>query len=281
MKKSKKTILFIIFILSQVAFGQTYNQTSVFGKFEDASSVTMSATGFIYVSDVGSNEVSKFDTLGNKLNFIGGYGWKASTFDEPTDIFATALNLYVTDKNNDRIQFFDKDLNYISELNSDGSEIEFGYPLSSEVDIQNNLYVLDSDNIRILKLNQDGSLILKFGDYEAGKFVLTNPKAMTVSRNSNVVIIDEERVLIFDQFGNGLTKLKLNFEPTNINHFNGNITLVNDHNVFLIKGSSNSLPQKVIIIPKTEDIIKDALLFNGKLYLLTNKELIVFEPTNE
>ncbi len=60
-----------------------------------------------------NNEIVKLDTLNNALKSIGGYGWSNSTFDEPVDIYATDLRVYVTDKNNNRVQVFDKDLNFL------------------------------------------------------------------------------------------------------------------------------------------------------------------------
>jgi len=65
------------------------------GKFKNASSFTYSSAGFIYVTDSGTDEVYKLDTLGNLLKSAGGYGWDPGLFDVPTGIYANPLSVYV------------------------------------------------------------------------------------------------------------------------------------------------------------------------------------------
>ncbi|MDZ7766897.1 MAG: NHL repeat-containing protein [Melioribacteraceae bacterium] len=129
-------------------------------------------TNIIYVTDIERNEIYKLDFEGNVLNFIGGYGWNPATFDEPVHIFASTLSVYVTDKNNDRIQYFDKDLNYLSQLRSDDlrGEYSFRYPTSAVVSPVGDLFVLDSDNSRILKFDLNGNFTTEIGSYDAGSF---------------------------------------------------------------------------------------------------------------
>jgi len=88
----------------------------MFGKFSNAVSFSINPVGSIYITDADKNEIIKLDTLGNELNRIGGYGWNPAAFDFPADIFAQTLKVYVADKNNNRIQVFDKDLNFRYEL---------------------------------------------------------------------------------------------------------------------------------------------------------------------
>ena len=129
------------------------------GKFTDASSFSYNPSGFFYVADRHTNEIFKIDTLGNIIKYIGGYGWDESNFDDPIFIFSTLLNVYVTDKNNHRIQIFDKDLNYITQLSNKNLEStnknlensKFGYPLGCVVSSMGDFFVLDSENKRILK----------------------------------------------------------------------------------------------------------------------------------
>ena len=109
------TIIFCA-IFTIVSYSQQYILNGTIGNFRNASSFYVTSAGFIYVTDISSDEIIKIDTLGNKLKDAGGYGWTESTFDYPSDVFATPLNVYVSDKNNHRIERFDKNLNYISQL---------------------------------------------------------------------------------------------------------------------------------------------------------------------
>jgi hypothetical protein len=117
-------MLILLIISSLPVNGQELILLQEIGSFQSASSIAINQAGFIYVSNAGSNEIVKMDTLGNVIRTIGGYGWSASAFDYPIKIFANTLNVYVADRNNDRIQIFDKDLNYLSEISSRKSSFQ-------------------------------------------------------------------------------------------------------------------------------------------------------------
>lgn len=103
------------------------------GEFEQASAFDINASGFIVVADKFKNEIIKIDTNGNQIVTIGDTE-DAASFDFPIDVFSNALSVYVCDYNNHRVQRFDKDLNFISQLStreSENSEESFGYPVAS------------------------------------------------------------------------------------------------------------------------------------------------------
>ena len=93
--------LFFLFILiSSVLIAQSFEYSESIGKFNKTSSFYITANGLIYVADSGRDEVVLIDTLGNQLRTFGGYGWDENSFDEPADVFADPLTIYVADKNN-------------------------------------------------------------------------------------------------------------------------------------------------------------------------------------
>ncbi len=165
----KLIFLKILLMFPFIVLPQKIQQVAEIGDFYQASSFSINAAGFIYVTDAGANEIIKLDTLGNELISIGGYGWSESAFDEPVDIFATTLNLYVADKNNHRIQFFDKDLNYLSEFGTndiDNPDYAFAYPTSCATSNQGDFYILDSDNLRVLKYDLNGNFLIEIGNHD-------------------------------------------------------------------------------------------------------------------
>ena len=167
----KYYLLFLLLINQKTAYGQTFVPSGNIGSFTAAKSFSINSAGFIFVTDTSSNELIKVDTLGKVIKTIGGYGWQESLFDNPVDVFATTLNVYVSDKNNNRVQFFDKDLNFLSQLttqNTTDSRYIFNYPTCSAVSNQGDLFVLDSDNNRILKFNIRGEFQLTIGSFDAG-----------------------------------------------------------------------------------------------------------------
>ena len=206
-----KFILFLLLILSSKIYPQQFQYERSIGLFKNATSFYINSTGAVFITDNITDEVYQLDTLGNLLNFIGGYGWEINAFDDPVDIFADPLRVFVTDKNNHRIQRFDKNLNFIFQFYSRDSQIEeerFGLPLSAISSNLGDVYILDSENIRILKFDLFGNFIQKIGGYDYGSFSLSNPKQLAVSMQNEIYVIDGNYIYIYDNYGTGLGELE-------------------------------------------------------------------------
>lgn len=277
----KYYLLFLLSINAGKASGQTFVALGTIGSFAAAKSFSINSAGFIFVTDTSANELIKIDTLGNVIKTIGGYGWQESSFDNPTDIFATTLNVYVSDKNNNRVQFFDKDLNFLSQLttqNATDSRYIFNYPTCSAVSNQGDLFVLDSDNKRILKFNIRGEFQLTIGSFDAGSFALSNPTNFAITRDSKLLVLDPPNIVEFDQFGNGIRKIKFPFAPTNINATTQSIS-VNDKSQIALFSNSDFEQGNLNLTPfnpKLDNEIMDSFLFGSKLYVLTKNSILIY-----
>ncbi|MBI5214511.1 MAG: NHL repeat-containing protein [Ignavibacteriae bacterium] len=174
-------------------------------KFQDAVASTVDPSGNIFVLDKGTSEVCKFSPEGKLIHKIGGQGWSNDSFDEPSDIFTSnGLDIYVADYGNHRIQRFDRNLNYVSTLSLRDEENQnrrFGYPASVAVDRFGALYIIDGENIRIIKLKGD-EVERTFGGIDAGKGRLQNPRKMRISDDDKVYVLDGNAIVVFDIFGN-------------------------------------------------------------------------------
>lgn len=272
---------FLLLAIIQPITAQTFIQSGQIGEFRSANSISVNPAGFIYVSDAGSNEIIKLDSLGKIIKSIGGYGWSESSFDHPSDVFSNTLNVYVADKNNNRIQFFDKDLNYLSQIstqNSDDDNIKFRYPLCTAISNQGDLFILDSDNNRILKFNSRFDFQAAIGGYDAGTFSLVNPKQFTIA-DSKLLVLDSGSLVIYDLYGNGIGKIKLQFPAENINSLFGKVCLNNKLQIAFLDGieSEEITISPATFISKPEEEIIDAVFFNGKLYLLTKNYISIYK----
>lgn len=275
--------LILIFLTNNLLFSQEITLPSKVGNFTNASSISINPTGYLFVSDVSSNEVYKLDTLGNELKSIGGYGWDEYSFDEPIDVFATTLNVYVCDKNNDRVQIFDKDLNFLTNFNTnniDNPDLAFAYPICSGISSQGDIYVLDSDNQRILKYNLSGELLHEIGSYEAGAFMLSNPTQFIVTPNNNLFVLDGKQIFVFDQFGMGIQKINLDFEPLSINIIFTDLVITSNSAIYYHNFSNPQFSLKKIYTAKnSDDHILDAVKFNQKLYILFEDHIEIYQIT--
>lgn len=273
--------LFLFLFSSILIFSQTFTYQTSIGKFKNATAFTINSAGVIYVSDAASDEIFKMDTLGNILKYVGGYGWDEGDFDTPVDVFANPLSVYVSDKNNHRIQRFDKDLNFISLLytrENDNQDERFGYPVSVVASNQGDLFILDSENKRIIKFDLFGNFVMNFGGFDAGSYVLSNPKKMVVSSANILYVLDSRRIVEFDHYGNGLNAIQTDADYKCITLIFDNMLLNTDDKIIMTNLDS---PESKFTEIKTDDAVNSkpivsSFIFQGKLYVLNRDEIRIY-----
>lgn len=274
-------IIYILLFLSVEAFAQNFTFRKSIGKFEHATSFYINPAGILFVTDDYTDEVYQLDTLGNMINSIGGYGWQINAFDDPVDVFADPLKIFVTDKNNHRIQSFDKNLNFIFEFNKHESDIEeesFGYPESAVQSNQGDVIILDSENKRILKFDLFGNFIQTIGGYDYGKYTLVNPKQLAVSLKNNIYVLDEDNIYIYDSYGTALGIIKTPGGIGSIRIIFQWLTINSGQKVFLqnLNSEKNKLVEVKLNGYENDFEIVSSMFFNSSLYLLTERNILIF-----
>lgn len=278
--------LFFLFILiSSVLIAQSFEYSESIGKFNKTSSFYITANGLIYVADSGRDEVVLIDTLGNQLRTFGGYGWDENSFDEPADVFADPLTIYVADKNNHKIKRFDKNLNFIYSLYTRGSDFQqeqFGYPLSCATSNQGDLFFIDSENKRIMKFDIFGEFKMNFGGFDAGKYQLSDPTQLAISSSNNIFVVDGNDIFIFDNFGNGHRIINVDKPIKSIRILFDQLVISTGDEIYhtYLKSAESKLTKLNLAGFEITDNINSAILLNNRLYVLTPKELLVFNQIN-
>ncbi len=275
-------LLILFFTACVFSFGQEIVYEKTIGKFSEATSFSIDPSGNIFVTDAGTNELIKINNEGKVLVSRGGYGWSPSTFDYPSDVFAQTLRIAVADKNNNRIQFFDKDLTFLSEFTTkerDDDLYSFQYPTASAFSNQGDLFILDSDNSRILKYNLSGDYILEIGSFDAGDFTLNNPKTFAVSPDGKLFVLDENKIVLFDQYGTGLNYIDAGFEAENINITFTNLVISGSDKIKYADLSASPVILKELI-PDPDLVngeIIESLLLKSKIYILTRNNILIYD----
>jgi len=272
-------LLIIIFVSSTIA--QTLTFEKGFGEFKNASSFDIDLNGNFYVADRTENSVYKIDSLGQPLTSIGGYGWDESLFDEPVSVFTNTLSVYVADKNNDRVQRFDKDLNFISQYlgsSENSDEIEFAYPTCVAIANIGDLYILDSDNGSILKYDLSGEFILEIGGNDAGEFAITNPKSFALDNFGKLYILDETNIKVFDQYGIGLYKFKSIIDASVISISENRLLFVNETKLTVLDLDNRKIILEYDQLPllNENEIIVEAKMFGSTLFILTPNRILKY-----
>jgi NHL repeat len=135
--------------------------------------VIVAKNGDIFVSEghgAGNNLVFKFDKTGKEIKHWGKLGTGPGEFDQPHSLaFDSKGRLYVADRNNNRIQIFDQDGNYISELH------QWSRPSGIFIDKHDNLYSADSESESVSRNHDGWKRGIRYGSLKDGKIVAFIP----------------------------------------------------------------------------------------------------------
>ncbi|MCX8011082.1 MAG: NHL repeat-containing protein [Ignavibacteria bacterium] len=223
----------------------------------------------------GENEIHKYDKNGKFLKRIGGFGWSEGLFDSPTSIEVTTIEVFVSDYNNNRIQKFDKDLNFIAQFSSKAIEsknFSLEFPISIALSSQGDLYVLTQKDKNVIKINGFSRVERVFGSYQTGNIYLSNPSKLKISPEQLIFILDEKELKVFDQFGNGTGVLELKVE--NVKDFafwKNSILIITEDSLFALK---DGIMIPLTLIERIDNKLLALKTIGEKIYLLTETKIL-------
>jgi len=214
-------------------------------QFKEPLSIDVDPAGFVYVADTGNNRVQKISSTGEFITEIGGYGWEAEQFDSPVAVSSkNGLDVFVADYYNERIERYDKDLHYLATLRSSediAEHLRFGFPIDTDISTQGELFCLDGENKRLLKLDVLGDPQISFGGFDAGEGRLVEPVRFMMGGN-RIFVSDRDRpgIVVFDLYGNflfsfGNTVLKNPSGITQVKNENLLVTDIDCHKIYVFQ----------------------------------------------
>lgn len=163
-------------------------------------------TDRLYVVDTPRNLVLIQDASGKLLRAIGkrGGGSAPGEFLYPTDVAVAGGELIVADAKNSRLQFFDLDGNFRSQVPIAVTAAGKRNPeVSLAVDSQDNIYVTNTalDSVRVY--NHQGQLLGAFGQLGRKQGEFNTPAGVWVDSHNRIYVADADnhRVQMF-QLGN-------------------------------------------------------------------------------
>jgi len=253
-------------------------ETEITG-FANAVSMTLDAKENLYILDADRNEMLKF---GSDLVFIkknGKQGWNNTQFDSPTHIDGSSgLDIFVSDPKNKRIQRFDLELNWISTLLTAQEDFptifQFNTPYSTLVVNSNQMYVVDSDNNRIIVFDNGVVPVEIFGDYKSGKGELRRPVRILKDDRNFIYVLDKETssIFAFDNLGNYISQYQIKGLETFAIRDN-KIHLFDGKSITIFDLNTRSVLKKLYLPEKTGKYnYRDIIVLSKERYLLLGKK---------
>jgi len=177
------------------------------GYFSQPAGIAVDAEGSLYVADSGKSAIYILDANDGKLlESIGRFGWRAGEFDSPADVAVDArLRLYIADTGNNRVQRFsliNRTFSIIAGEKSPQPPFTKGglggfekseslyEPQSVAADMRGYVYIADTWNHRILKIDPLGRLQMEIGGLGRTGQQFKNPRGVMVDFKNNIYISD-------------------------------------------------------------------------------------------
>lgn len=184
---------------------------SIDGNFDWPLGAAVNADGSrVYVVDSNNRLIKAYSSAGKALlsfgkvlnEKTGGEG-----FVNPLYVaVAPKGDVYITDRSTGTVSIYGIDGKYKSRLVPKTDEANFAWsPLGIAIDASGNIYISDATKgqHRILVLDKNGKLKLKFGKEGNKNGEFEYPNSLTVDKNGNIYVSDSNngRVQVFDKTG--------------------------------------------------------------------------------
>ena len=145
--------------------------------------VIVSRGGEIFVSEghgAGNNRISKFTRDGKLIKSWGKLGTGPGEFDQPHALaFDSKGRLFVGDRNNNRIQIFDQNGNYLAEMK------QYSRPSGIYIDRNDMIYVADSESMSVSRNHDGWKRGIRIGSLKDGKVIAFIPDPQENARGTS------------------------------------------------------------------------------------------------
>lgn len=142
----------------------------------------------------------------------GQLGTGSGEFDEPTGVAVDASgNVFIVDRNNDRVQKFDPNGSPLGAWGSTGTANgEFDSPRDVAIDSNGDVYVTDGNNDRVQKFTNSGTYIMQWGTSGTGNGEFLAPRGIAIDSSDDVYVTEDgfasKRVQKFTSGGSYITQ---------------------------------------------------------------------------
>lgn len=270
------------FVLTAAAASPVRAQHPVASSVE-GTAFDVDVHGNVLVLDSRKGTLTWWDHALRAVETIGGPGWEYGRFDQPAGIWAkNGLDIYVADYGNHRIQRFDRTLSFVSSFSTRDAEEatdRFGYPTDITLSRLGSLFICDTENSRIVKVDAANRVETTFGGFGGGAGRLQHPVQVEVGPGDAVYVLDPPRVVVYDSFGNFLSAIGEGIleNPRIIAADDRGLVVLDGTDLVCLTESHRPLPRIAIagLTVETVEPVQSLSLAGDRLYILGKGRLVI------
>jgi len=198
----------------------------------EPSGISINRIGEIFISDRAVNAIYKLSDEFDSISSEGGIGAELGGFNRPIGIASdAALNLYIADSGNRRIQILDRNLHFVKSIDSYFDEndqpLRFNQPEDITIDSENSFWIADND--KVIRLNPFYELQMELSYDAPGNFRIGRASSVDVSKSDYIAIGDQgnRQVIVVSIHGNPISEFSAG-SPSSVAWDDYNIIWVTD-----------------------------------------------------
>ncbi|MFN8674452.1 MAG: hypothetical protein U0457_20525 [Candidatus Sericytochromatia bacterium] len=242
--------------------GAFLDGTFLTAKFNTPRTIAFDSLGNLYINDFGNSKLRKIDLAGNVSTLTTIF---VPTLNNPSGIiFDSANNMYIADTGNNTIKKISSDFTSVTTFAGNGTagdtigtatSSSFNKPTSMAFDNAGNMYVVDSFNNKIKKIDSSGNVTNFAGTGTAGLLdgalntsMFNQPTNIVYNNTLNALIVSE---------ASAMTIRKIDLASSTVSTLVGNGTIGNKNSKLTF--SRINTPKGLDVDTKGNTYFADAL----------------------
>ena len=176
------------------------------GRFQFPYGITGDKEGNIYVSDLYNGKISIFTTKGKFIRYFSDERKKTDFVKAPGGLRIYGKKMYITDIQQNKVMVYSLDGKKLLEITSATAKGDtLNAPNAVTIDENQNIYVSDTGNERLLVFNKKGKFVRLINGSTGGKgdSKFVNPRGIGVLGNGTVLMVDNMTHFVYGFDKNG------------------------------------------------------------------------------
>lgn len=163
------------------------------GEFKFPYGITGDKDGNVYVADLYNGKISIFSKKGKFIKYFEEKDSDTPAITSPAGLRVFDNKLYVTDIESKKVIVFNLDGKKLLEISSASSKEDlFNAPNAITIDDDENIYISDSGNLRVVVFDKKGNFtrIINGNKDTKGESKFVNPRGLAVDSKGTLYMID-------------------------------------------------------------------------------------------